>query len=273
MAEVEQRTGALMREVKAETSAEVRTILSQLGLSSPASAVLLALVCSDGATAAGLIRTTGIADSKIYYILEELRERGLLEIVAGRPKTYRAVATALVGENLRRALAERQEADLSALTRLLSLLEPLRAATTTTSNPEIALIIKGSPNVLARARALVAGARTEVTLLASEVAFIDGLLEELRSAASRRVRLRLACPAIPLPNVIERAAERRAIGCFCSILVVDGTQVLTLSGEPGMVRYALLSTDETLVRLALDYWDSPRCCTEAAAAGAMVSGP
>jgi len=41
---------------------------------------------------------------------------------------------------------------------------------------------------------------------------------------------------------------------------VDGEQILTANrtGDGGM--YAITSTDATLVRLGLEYWESPRCC-------------
>jgi len=63
-----------------------------------------------------------------------------------------------------------------------------------------------------------------------------------------------------LPKELARRAEVREIVCACVLLVVDGQQVLTVSRLPDRSSYGITSTDETLVRLGLEYWDSPRCC-------------
>jgi len=59
---------------------------------------------------------------------------------------------------------------------------------------------------------------------------------------------------------LEKAAEVREVVCSVLILIVDGQQVLTVSAADEDGAYGITSTDETLVRLGLEYWDSPRCC-------------
>jgi len=147
----------------------------------------------------------------------------------------------------------------AATVRVAALLEPLRAATRSPSI-DVAYIVKGLPNVVARARALIGSARKDVVVLASDEAVFRRLEEDLARAARRRVRVRLALPEIPVAKDLAKAAEVRSIICACMLLVVDGQQVLTVSRTTDGDAYAITSTDPTLVQLGLDFWESPRCC-------------
>ena len=97
-------------------------------------------------------------------------------------------------------------------------------------------------------------------MLASDEAFLRKIEHDLVNASRRRVKVKLAVPDIPLERELEKAAEVRAIVCNCLVLVADGQQVLTITRLGDGSAYGITSADETLVRLGLEYWDSPRCC-------------
>src|SRR2546428_843148 len=218
-----------------------------------------ALVRISHATAGDLVVKTAIPDSKIYYALGELAEKGLVEVQEGKPKTYRVVPAKEVEIRLNRLVEAEYDRRRAATTRLGSLLEPLRAATKSPGT-DVAYIVKGLPNIVARAKALVSSARKEVVVLASDEEIFRKLEDDLARSARRRVRIRLAVPEIPVVKDLEKAAEIRAIVCGCVLVVVDGQQVLTMSRTADGDAYAITSTDPTLVQLGLDYWESPRCC-------------
>lgn len=250
----------LVRATEGSTD-QLRATLRELGLGGYAADAFGALAGLPQATAAELMVRTGIPDSKIYYALDDLVDRGLVEVQAGKPKTYRVVPPREVKGRLERMLEAKHGQERAAVTKVVGLLEPLRA---TTASPavDLAYIVKGLPNVLSRARAMVAGARREVLFLASEEPFLRSLEADLARAARRKVHMRLALPNVDFPKELERAAEVRSILCSCVVLVVDGVQVFTISRTADGSAYGITSTDETLVRLALEYWDSPRCCAE-----------
>jgi len=152
----------------------------------------------------------------------------------------------------------RYERERGAVQRVSALLEPLRAATRSPTT-DIAYIVKGIPNVLARARAMIESARRELIVLISDEAFFRKLEPDLVKVARRKVKLKLAVP-MPIGPDLERFAEVRSIVCSCMILVVDDQQVLTVTRTSGDDAYGITSTDETLVRLGTEYWESPRCC-------------
>ncbi len=261
MTEAKVRANVLLHEVREASLTEVAAALRGLGLVGNAAEAFCALARTAEASAADLVVTTGIPDSKIYYALQALVEKGLVEVQAGKPRIYRVVTPREVRERLSRMLEAKHERERAAVTRVASILEPLRAATRSPS-VDIAYIVKGMQNVLARARSMVAGARREVVLLASDGGFVGQLEEELAQAAGRRVALRLAVPEGALGDDVTRQADVKSIVCSCLIIVVDGVQVMTVSRGSDASTHGITSTDETLVRLALEYWESPRCCVE-----------
>jgi sugar-specific transcriptional regulator TrmB len=261
MKEARTRANLLFAEALGPSLDRIRGTLRDLGLGGPATEAFCALVRMPTATAGDLVRKTGIPDSKIYYALDELVERGLVEVQGGKPKTFRVVPTREVEARLARLAEAEFETRRAAATRVGSLLEPLRAAATTEAT-DIAYIVKGLPNILARAQALVGSARREIVVLASDEKFFRRIEEDLTKAIHRRVRVRLAVPDMPLAEDLAKAAEIRSIVCACMLLVVDRQQVLTASRTQREDAYAITSTDETLVQLGLDYWESPRCCIE-----------
>lgn len=260
MSEVKARANVLLEEAAKASRDEIASTLRDLGLSGYAADAFCALVRLPGATAGDLVARTGIPDSKIYYALEELVERGLVAVQQGKPKTYRAVSPKEVAARLDRMLEEKHGRERSSVTRVAALLEPLHVAAKSPTT-EIAYVVKGLTNVVSRAMAMIASARREIVLLASDEGFVRKLEPELTRVLRRRVRVKLAVPPrMSMDRELARVAEVREIVCTCLILVVDEQQVLTVSGTDSESPYGITSTDETLVRLGLEYWESPRCC-------------
>ncbi|MFQ5911105.1 MAG: TrmB family transcriptional regulator [Thermoplasmata archaeon] len=240
---------------------QIVSALRQLGVSGYAADTFSALLGVSAGTAGDLVLKTGIPDSKIYYALDELVERGLVEVQAGRPKTYRVVSPKEAESSLQRMLERKHEREGAAVARVVSFLEPLRAATGSPA-ADLAYVVKGLSNVIARARVMVASARREVLLLSSEEEFVQKLTADLIMAGRRRVKVRMAVPDIALEEELVGVAEIRSIVCSCVIIVVDGRQMLTVNRTSDGSAYGITSMDDTLVRLGLDYWESPRCCLE-----------
>src|SRR2546428_5300116 len=97
MTEVRARANVLLEEAARPSLEEIAATLRQLGMGGYAADTFCALVRMTQATAGDLVVKTGIPDSKIYYALEELAEKGLIEVQAGQPQTYRAVPSQEAG--------------------------------------------------------------------------------------------------------------------------------------------------------------------------------
>src|ERR1700704_3937366 len=133
MAEANARASALLQPTLGPSLERMGLTLRELGLTGHAANVFCALVRMSDATAADLILKTGIPDSKIYYALEELVAKGLVEVQKGKPKAYRVVPTREVKIRLMRTVDEDHERRQAATARLVSLLEPLRASTSSSA--------------------------------------------------------------------------------------------------------------------------------------------
>lgn len=260
MSEVKTRANVLLQEASRPSIERIAATLREVGLTGYAADVLVALVRVPQATAGDLVTKTGIPDSKIYYALNELVEKGLAEVQAGKPKTYRAVPASEARARLEAMLGAKHERERDAVARASALLEPIRAASTSPAT-DLAYVVKGYENVVARARAMIASARRDVLLLTSDEAFLRRLEDALVSASRKGRSVRLATPDAEVDGTIARKAEIRSVVCDCRVVVVDGQQMLTVGETMDGSFYAITSTDETLVRLGLEYWDSPRCCT------------
>jgi sugar-specific transcriptional regulator TrmB len=249
----------LVREAAPAALEEITAGLRDLGLSGNAANAFGAMLRSRESTAADLVARTRIPDSKIYYALEELAEAGLVEVQAGKPKLYRVVPPREVRERLSSLVEDRAERNRARATRVSLLVEPLRSSASSPS-ADLAYIVKGRTNVVARARTMVSSARKELLLMASDPELMADLAPQLRAAAGTRVRLRIAARDDALDPAVARKAETREIRCDCAVLVSDGQQVLTIDSLKDGTWYGIVSVDETLVRMASEYWDSPNCC-------------
>src|SRR5881296_4667088 len=190
MSEVKARANALLQDALGPSEERIRGTLRDVGFSSSAAEAFCALVRVREATAGDLVRKIGIPDSKIYYALDELAEKGLVEVQAGKPKTFRVVPPKEVEIRLSEMVQAEYDRRRAATVRVTSLLEPLRAATKAPAM-DVAYIVKGLPNIVARARALIGSARKDVVFLASDEAVFRKLEDDLARAARRRVRVRL----------------------------------------------------------------------------------
>ena len=92
-----------------KTTARDRMIaqLKELDLSTYEATVYAALITHPTMTASALCKETGIPDTKIYYALEGLSEKGMLTIRMGNPKLYRPVPPKEAIANLKQRLTER----------------------------------------------------------------------------------------------------------------------------------------------------------------------
>src|SRR5437870_12425783 len=91
MSEVKARASALLQESFGPSAERIRGTLRDLGFSGYAAETFCALVRVSHAAAGDLVLQTGIPDSKIYYALDELAEKGLSAVQDGEPGTCRVV--------------------------------------------------------------------------------------------------------------------------------------------------------------------------------------
>src|SRR3989441_5214819 len=118
MTEVRTRANVLLEEAARPSTQEIAATLRELGIGGYAADTFCALVRVPQSTAGDLVLKTGIPDSKIYYALDELAEKGLIEVQSGKPKTYRALPPRETQARLGRMLDAKHDRERKSVTRV-----------------------------------------------------------------------------------------------------------------------------------------------------------
>jgi sugar-specific transcriptional regulator TrmB len=240
--------------------------LKELELSTYEALTYLTLLTHSNITASTLCKETGIPDSKIYFALDGLANKGMLVIQKGNPNIYRAVPPKEAISNLKRQMTERLDEKLGEADVLVETLTPIYESTEKPEELEVAYMIRGQKNIIGRMKVLIETTRKEVTLFISYPTVLRAIKQSLLEAhEKRRVRLNIA--------VTQKAFEEEDCSnldgirlMHCSIdpigmLISDNKTLLTLANWSDEV--ATLTQDPNLIPIIREYYDSPSCCTPA----------
>ena len=249
-----------------ETVARDRIVsrLKELELPTHEALIYVTLLTHPNIPAGVLCKETGIPDSKIYYALDGLSEKGMLIIQKGNPNIYLPTPPEEAVTNLKNQLTESLNEKIKEADALVDMLTPIYENAEKSEELEMAYIIRGQKNIVNRMKALIETARKEITIFISYPAVLKGLQESLLDARERRgVKLNIAMTQ----EVFEKEdsshlGEIRLLCCSVNslgMLISDMKTLLTVSDW--MDGAALLTQDQNLIRVTKDYYDSPSCCT------------
>lgn len=212
--------------------------LREFGLSEYAARTYLALLDLGTTEARDVAALSKVPASKIYHVLDQLHEKGLVVILPEFPRKYAPVP---FGEFLEK-LEEKHESTLRTLKKDRdTLLEMFAVVGDTTSGDRGTLtLLRGRRNVLERFDELLAGARHDLLLLAT-----PGLLVRLKAwapaiqdAHRRGVRVRILVPPEAPGAVAALPAQVRVRdldggpGERGALLVGDGSRALLIHFLP-----------------------------------------
>jgi len=210
-----------------------------------------------------LCKETGVPDSKIYYALDGLSEKGMLIIQKGNPNIYSPTPPKEAIANLKNQLTESLNEKIKEADALVDMLTPMYENAEKSEELEMAYIIRGQKNIINRMKALIETARKEITVFISYPAVLKGLKESLLDARERRgVKLNVAMTQEVFGKEdTSHFGEIRLLCCSVDslgMLISDMKTLLTVSDW--MDGAALLTQDQNLIRVTKDYYDNPSCC-------------
>lgn len=240
--------------------------LKELELSTHEALSYLTLLTRSSITASTLCKETGIPDSKIYFALDGLANKGMIVIQKGNPSIYRAVSPREAISNLKRQMTESFDERIKEADVLADTLTPLYESVEKPEELEVAYMIRGQKNIINRMKALIEKARQEVTLFISYPTVLKELKQSLLEASeAREIKLNIAVTQ----KVFEEEDCSNLDGIrllLCSIdpigmLISDKNTLLTLANWSDEV--ATLTQDQNLIQVIREYYDSPTCCTPA----------
>jgi sugar-specific transcriptional regulator TrmB len=216
------------------------TRLREFGLSEYAARAYIALLDLGTTEARDVSSLSKVPASKIYHILDQLHEKGLVEILPEFPRKYAPVPFSEFLDKL-------QEEHEATTARLRSerdeLLETFAVVGGASASDRGSLtFLRGRRNAFERYDELTRGARESILLVATQGMFANrrGWVAPLAEAAHRGVRLRVLAPDSttaqgladlgPTAEVRTRDAGGRAE--TAAILVVDQRRVLMIHFLP-----------------------------------------
>lgn len=211
--------------------------LREFGLSEYAARTYLALLDLGTTEARDVAALSKVPASKIYHVLDQLHEKGLVVILPEFPRKYAPVP---FGEFLEKLHEKHEQMARTLRDDRDTLLEMFAVVGDTTSGDRGTLtLLRGRRNVLERFDELLASARHDLLLLAT-----PGLLVRLRAwapaiqdAHRRGVSVRLLVPTNPPAGIQSLPAEVRlrdasGPGERGALLVIDGQKALLVHFLP-----------------------------------------
>ncbi len=233
--------------------------LKELELSTYEATVYAALITHPSMTASALCKETGIPDTKIYYALEGLSEKGMLTVRIGNPKIYRPVPPKEAIANLKQRLTERLNEKLKEADVLVDMISPIFESAEKPDELEVAYIIRGQNNLINRMKALIETAHREVTLFVSYPTLFQDLKMSLQQAQEkRRIKLNIAMTEEMLKTEdFKGLGDVRQLCCPVTLLISDLKTLITVSDW--VEESAMLSQDQNLIRVARDYYENSMC--------------
>jgi sugar-specific transcriptional regulator TrmB len=241
--------------------------LRELGLSEYAARAYLAALRLGKAEAKTISAVARVPPSKIYEVLGNLEEAGLLQVFPEFPKQYGALTLAPYLERLQRQhqnTLRRIEQEREDLLRMFS---PARVSAPS-PDPGDVVLIRGAPRIMERRQDLIRGARRTWTTLGVERSPQRMLhhAEDIRNAYDRGVQFQLIHPVtpdneadarrlMPYVDVRQRLVPPRPGSEHVSITIVDdATAILSdwLASDgnrPGATDFAIFTDERGIVQM------------------------
>ncbi len=235
------------------------TRLKELELSTYEATVYATLLSHPTMTASALCKETGIPDTKIYYALEGLSEKGMLTVQMGNPKIYRPTTPKEAIANLKQRLTERLDEKLKEADMLVDMMTPIYESAEKSEELEVAYIIRGQSNIIKRMKALIESAHKEVTLFVSYPNLFRDLKSSLQQAQEKhRIKVNVAMTETMLKTEdFKGLGDVRQLCCPVTLIISDLKTLITVSDW--VAESAVLSQDINLIRVARDYFDNSMC--------------
>ncbi|MDA1197441.1 MAG: hypothetical protein O2779_05795 [Nanoarchaeota archaeon] len=177
--------------------------LKDFGLNTYESKIWTALLSRGTSSAGELSDIANVPRSRSYDVLESLDRKGFITMKAGKPITYVAVAPAEVIDRIKEKLEDHSNVQLALIesiktTPVLDELNALHLQGAANVHPvDLTGSICGRTNIYNHLISMIKKAKTSITLSTTDSGLTRktaALLSYLENAASRGVRVTVACP-------------------------------------------------------------------------------
>jgi len=237
------------------SSEKLLNLMTTVGLSLSQARIYLELIKIKESTAGDLCKATGVKDSRIYNILTELEQLGLIMVQTSTPKLYMVVPLA---EGLH-TLQERLEKDFNqrkATIKELNLrLTPLFESIVSIPSA-VALIVKGKKNIVNKIHYELSKVEEEILIRFPNYKLyfeFEPVLLDLQTAG---IRIDAGLCQMSLKQLQEESNRIPELPltickqcCDCFYLMIDQNYLLSVSNWHSTNVYAIWTSDTSLINI------------------------
>jgi sugar-specific transcriptional regulator TrmB len=236
-------------------------LMTTVGLSLPQARIYLELVKVKESTAGDLCKITGVKDSRIYSILAELEQTGLIMVQTSTPKLYMVVPLTEGLQNLQERLENDFNQKREAIKELNLRLTPLFESIVSIPSA-IALIVKGRKNIINKIQYELTKVEKEVLIRFPNYKvyfdFEPVLLDMQKSgvqidAGMCQMSIKELRKTDRIPELALTICQRC---CDCFYLMVDRNYLLSVSNWASPNAYAIWTTDTSLINITMFFSSS-----------------
>lgn len=223
--------------------------IKDFGLNSYEAKIWTALLSRGVATAGELSDISNVPRSRSYDILESLEKKGFIVMKIGKPIKYIAVSPEEVIDRVKKKVEEDANNVLKNMDELKGS-DVLKELTQLHNNgidavepTDLTGSVKGQPNIYDHLNLMVKEAEKEVIIVTSENGLVrksEALIRQLRKAAERGVKIKIAAPITKKNEAVAKelatfAEVRNTKELKARFAVVDGDQVLFMLADDEVV--------------------------------------
>lgn len=209
--------------------------LERFGLSAYAARTYVALAGLGEGTARDVSRVSEVPRTRVYDAVDELRDRGLVDVQRSSPKRFWATSAETASRAFEREFRRRTDDLRTALTEVEPEERPAEQRGVWT--------VEGRDAVADRLRNLFAEAEEEIVYMTVADLLTDDLIDELRAAAARGVSIELAGLSDDVQERIEAAVPEATT--FDSLWVWSDTAAGRLAMVDGRRTLVSVIVDES----------------------------
>ena len=171
-------------DVTGQPRSEAITQLEALGLSAYAARTFVALAKLGDGTAKDVSYSSEVPRTRVYDAVEELRDRGLVDVQQSTPKRFWAVSS----ETMHRQFTREYTHRVNGLTEALDSLE----SRSSSEEQRGVWTVTGRETVSSRVMDFIDAAEAEIVYMTVEALLTEEIVEQLRVASDRGVSIKLA---------------------------------------------------------------------------------
>lgn len=234
---------------------QLLNLMTTVGLSLPQARIYLELIKIKESTASDLCKATGVKDSRIYSLLTEIEQLGLIMVQTSTPKLYMVVPLAeglhILQERLEKDFNQRKDAIKELNLRLTPLFESIVSIPSA-----VALIIKGKKNIVNKIHYELSKVEEEILIRFPNYKLYFEFEPVLLDLQTDGIRINAGLCQMSLKQLQEESNRIPKLPltickqcCDCFYLMIDQNYLLSVSNWHSTNVYAIWTSDTSLINI------------------------